>query len=42
LSESEELDRIASKIAMELNADPAEEEVQHLAVFQAAANRARQ
>ena len=38
-AEKKELDRIASEIAMDLNADPNDEEVQRLAVFQAAAKR---
>jgi hypothetical protein len=38
-AEKKELDRIASEIAMDLNADPNDEEVQRLAVFQAAARR---
>jgi len=38
-AEKKELDRIASVIAIELNADPNDEEVQRLAVFQAAAKR---
>ena len=38
-AEKKELDRIASEIAIELNTDPKDEEVQRLAVFQAAAKR---
>ena len=38
-AEKKELDLIASEIAMDLNADPNDEEVQRLAVFQAAARR---
>jgi hypothetical protein len=40
-SEKAQLDRIADKLAIERNADPADEEVQRDAAFQAAADRAR-
>lgn len=37
--EAEEFEQIAAKIAIELNADPADEEVQQLAVFEQVARR---
>jgi hypothetical protein len=40
-SEKAQLDKIANKLAVERNADPADENVQRDAAFQAAADRAR-
>jgi hypothetical protein len=40
-SEEAQLDKIANKLAIERNADPADEDIQRDAVFQAAADRAR-
>ncbi len=40
-SEKAQLDKIADKLAVERNADPADEDIQRDAVFQAAADRAR-
>jgi hypothetical protein len=41
LSEKAQLDKIADKLAIERNANPADEDIQRDAVFQAAADRAR-
>jgi hypothetical protein len=40
-SEKAQLDKIADKLAVDRNADPADEDIQRDAVFQAAADRAR-
>jgi hypothetical protein len=41
-TEREELERIAAKLAVERNGDPTDEDIQRDAVFQVAAQRARQ